>query len=137
MERRPAPSRAALLRYAAFQVPEIALAAGFSLAAWDWFDVPAWAAGSALALWVAKDIALAPFLAHAYEGHARGGPHDLVGRVGVAETDLAPIGIARIGAERWRVECAPGTERIAAGTRVRVVALDGLTAVVEAASERA
>ncbi len=130
-QRRPPPSREALLRYAVFQLPEIALAAAFSLAAWDWFGVPAWAALAALAIWILKDAALAPFLAHAYEGHARGGPHDLVGKRGVAEGPLVPWGTVRIGPELWRAECAPGTERIAAGAPVRVVAVEGLTAVVE------
>ena len=75
---------------------------------------------------------LAPFVAHAYEGSARGGPHDLVGRRGVAESELAPSGTVRVGAERWRALCAPGVQCIAAGAGVRVVAVEGLTAVVEA-----
>jgi membrane protein implicated in regulation of membrane protease activity len=128
--KRPPPSRAALLRYAAFQLPGIGLAAGLSFAAWEWFAVPAWAALAALALWVTKDAVLARFVAHAYEGHARGGVHDLVGKRGVAETELAPSGTVRIRAERWRAECAPGVERIAAGAAVRVVEVDGLMAWV-------
>ena len=66
--------------------------------------------------------------------HARGGPHDLVGKRGVAETELAPHGTVRIRAERWRASCALGVERIAAGASVRVVEVEGLTAVVEPAS---
>jgi len=95
--------------------------------------VPAWAALGAIAIWVAKDALMAPFVAHAYEGHARGGPHDLVGRRGVVEIDLAPTGTVRIGAERWRATCAGGVERIAAGASVRVVEIEGLTALVEPA----
>jgi membrane protein implicated in regulation of membrane protease activity len=122
-----------LLRYAAFQVPGLGLASALSLVAWEWFGVPAWAALGAVALWVAKDALMARFVAHAYEGHARGGPHDLVGRRGVVETELAPDGTVRIGAERWRAKCAFGVERIAAGAAVRVVRVDGLTAEVEPA----
>ena len=114
-------------------MPGVALAAALSFAAWEWFAVPGWAALGALALWVAHDLVLAPFVAHAYEGSARGGPHDLVGRRGVAESELAPSGTVRVGAERWRALCAPGVARIAAGAGVRVVAVEGLTAVVEAA----
>ena len=95
--------------------------------------MPAWAALGALALWVTKDAVMARFVAHAYEGHARGGLHDLVGKRGVAETELAPSGTVRIGAERWRAACAPAVERIAAGATVSVVEVDGLTAIVEAA----
>jgi membrane protein implicated in regulation of membrane protease activity len=120
------------VRYAAFQLPGWGLAAALSFAAWEWFGVPGWAAGLALALWAAKDVAMARFVAHAYEGHARGGPHDLVGKRGVAETELAPEGAVRIGAERWRAICAPGVAGIAAGSAVRVIEVQGLTAVVEA-----
>jgi membrane protein implicated in regulation of membrane protease activity len=129
--KRPPPSRAALFRYWAFQTPGFALAAGLSFAAWEWFAVPAWAALAALALWVAKDAVMARFLVHAYEPHGRGGPHDLVGKRGVAETALGPHGTVRIGAERWRAECAQGVARIEAGAAVRVVAIEGLKAVVE------
>lgn len=131
--KRGGPSRAALLRYAAFQLPGFVLAGALSFAAHSWFAVPAWAAWLALALWAAKDAVLARFVAHAYEGHARGGPHDLVGRRGSAETELAPDGTVRIGAERWRATCAEGVRCIAAGAPVRVIEVDGLTAVVEPA----
>ena len=130
---RRVPSREALLRYAAFQLPGIALAGALSFAAWDWFAVPAWAALTALVLWVAKDAVLARFVAHAYEPSARGGPHDLVGKRGVAETELAPHGTVRIRAERWRATCALGVERIAPGAEVRVVEVEGLTVIVEPA----
>ena len=95
--------------------------------------MPAWAALGALALWVTKDAVMARFVAHAYEGHARGGLHDLVGKRGVAETELAPSGTVRIGAERWRATCAVGTARLDSAAVVRVVEVDGLTAIVEAA----
>jgi membrane protein implicated in regulation of membrane protease activity len=129
--KRPPLSRAALFRYWAFQAPGFALAAGLSFAAWEWFAVPAWAALAALALWVAKDAVMARFLAHAYEPHGRGGPHDLVGRRGVAETTLAPEGTVRIGAERWRAECAHGVAHIEQGAAVRVVSMEGLRVVVQ------
>lgn len=124
------PSRAAWVRYWAFQLPGFALAAALSFAAWEWFGVPAWAALGALGLWVAKDAALGLYVAHAYEGHARGGPHDLVGKRGVAVTDIAPFGAVLVRGERWRAECAPGTERIATGDPIRVVEVEGLTAKV-------
>ena len=114
-------------------MPGLGLAAVLSFVAWEWFGVPAWAALAAFASWLAKDAVMARFVAHAYEGHARGGPHDLVGKRGVAETELAPDGTVRVGPERWRAVCAPGVSRIAAGASVRVAAIEGLTAVVEPA----
>lgn len=55
--------------------------------------------------------------------------HYMVGKIGVAETDLAPRGKIRIGAELWWAESADGTE-IKAGTKVVIIKVDGLTAYV-------
>ena len=128
--KRPPASRTALVRYWAFQLPGWALAAALSFVAWEWFGMPAWAALAAVALWVAKDAVMARFVAHAYDG-PRGAMHDLVGKRGVAETELAPEGTVRIGAERWRATCPPGSAPVAAGAAVRVVEIEGLLAVVE------
>ncbi len=129
-EKRTPPSRAAYLRYAAFQIPGQLLAAAFSYAAWKWFEAPGWAALTAFALWVAKDAAMARFIARSYEPSADGGPHDLRGRVATTDTPLAPEGFVRLGPERWRARLADGADRVPSGARVQVVAIDGLVLVV-------
>ena len=102
MRRIARPSRAALIRYAAFQVPGWGLAGVLSFAAWEWFGVPAWAAWGALGLWVAKDAVMARFVAHAYEGHARGGPHDLVLRNSASLSDTYAYKLNNVdSAEGW------------------------------------
>ena len=58
------------------------------------------------------------------------GVESLVGRVGVASTDLSPEGQVRIAGEIWRARCDGGCD---AGTQVVVREVEGLTLRVEAA----
>jgi membrane-bound serine protease (ClpP class) len=58
------------------------------------------------------------------------GVQTLVGKAGVAASDLWPEGQVRIGGEIWRARCAGGCD---SGTRVVVRAVDGLTLVVDPA----
>jgi len=59
------------------------------------------------------------------------GVSQLVGEIGVARSDLAPGGIVRAAGEEWTAASAAGA--ITAGTRVRVLRVDGLRLIVEAA----
>jgi membrane protein implicated in regulation of membrane protease activity len=59
------------------------------------------------------------------------GPETLVGSVGRVVTPCLPLGQIRVQGELWRAHCAEGA---AAGEEVRVVALDGLTLLVERAA---
>jgi membrane-bound serine protease (ClpP class) len=54
---------------------------------------------------------------------------DLIGRTGVALTDLRPAGAARIGEERFDVTAEP--DWIEAGTPIRIVRSDGYRLVVQ------
>lgn len=56
------------------------------------------------------------------------GVETLVGRSGVAASDLWPDGQVRIDGETWRARCAGGCD---AGTQVVVRAVEGLTLVVD------
>jgi membrane-bound serine protease (ClpP class) len=124
------PDRATTLRYAALQIPGLLLASVFSWLAIDWFDVPRWAAGLAILLWIIKDAVMFPFVWRAYSVRTDGGLHDVRGRIGTVEEALAPHGRVRVGSEHWRATAAPDAGSIAEGTRVRVVALDGLKITV-------
>ncbi len=57
------------------------------------------------------------------------GAESLPGQVGVAESDLGPSGIVRIGAETWTATSAAGP--IAKGRPVRVRSVDSITLIVE------
>lgn len=56
------------------------------------------------------------------------GAEALVGAIAKAATDCMPVGQVRIHGELWRARCEAGA---AAGEVVRVVAVDGLTLIVE------
>lgn len=56
------------------------------------------------------------------------GVEALVGKVGVAASDLWPEGQVKIAGELWRARCSGGCE---AGTNVVVRSVDGLTLVVD------
>ncbi len=60
------------------------------------------------------------------------GEQGMIGALGVARTDLAPAGKILIHGELWEARAA---ERIPQGTRVRVREMEGLTLVVEPATE--
>ena len=59
------------------------------------------------------------------------GPETLVGSTGTVVTACAPQGQVRVQGELWRARCADGA---AVGEEVRVLALDGLTLLVERAA---
>jgi membrane protein implicated in regulation of membrane protease activity len=56
------------------------------------------------------------------------GPETLVGSIGRVVTPCSPLGQIRVQGELWRANCPEGA---GAGEEVRVVALDGLTLLVE------
>jgi len=56
----------------------------------------------------------------------------LVGTVGVARSDLAPDGLVRAAGEEWTASSAGGS--IAAGAHVRILRIEGLRLIVEAAA---
>lgn len=58
------------------------------------------------------------------------GAETLVGQTGTVKQDLRPDGIVHLGGEEWTAISATGAE-LPAGTRVRVVSVNGLTLQVE------
>lgn len=104
-----------------------------ALAAGEWFDLPARMVALAIGLWVLVDVVMYPFVKSAYGPHGRGGVADLVGAHGTAREALDPEGYVRIASELWRAELAPECRPVAAGERVRVRGVHGLTLVVEPA----
>ena len=62
------------------------------------------------------------------------GKEELVGRTGVARSDLAPSGMVFLEGELWTAERV-GDEAVATGDRVLVDRVDGLRLVVRKAPE--
>jgi membrane-bound serine protease (ClpP class) len=59
----------------------------------------------------------------------------LIGSVGVVSSDLAPKGMVQMESEVWSAVPEKEDETIKAGTRVKVVSLEGLTLKVTKANE--
>jgi membrane protein implicated in regulation of membrane protease activity len=122
-----------LLRYTAFQLPGQALAGLAAAGAVRWFDVPSWLAIAAVGAWVLKDAVMFPFVRSAFEPHGRGGAHDLIGAEARTEEALAPTGYVRVGRELWHARLVEHDAVVAAGERVVVLGVDGLTLAVRRA----
>jgi membrane protein implicated in regulation of membrane protease activity len=92
-------------------------------------DLPRWVAGLALALFVAKDLALYPTMRVIFRPADDRG---LLGATGRAVEPLAPTGYVLVQGERWRATLRGGGA-LEAGAAVRVVGAQGLTLLVEPA----
>ena len=60
------------------------------------------------------------------------GPEAMVGALGTVVSPCRPDGSVRVAGELWHARCAAGAD---AGARVRVLAVDGLTLLVEPAPD--
>lgn len=124
------------MRYLFFQIPGFCFAAiGLTLLV-SWTSLTPNGAWLLFALWVAKDLALYPFVKIGYEsrpGHA--GVDALIGANGKALSALRPgvAGHVRVGPERWQARLVAGAEALAEGAAIRVVEVKGLTLLVERA----
>ena len=56
----------------------------------------------------------------------RTGRNIIIGQVGVVRTDLSPRGNVQVGGELWTAKPVDGAENIEAGTRVKVVSVEGI-----------
>ena len=120
-----------VLRYAAFQLPELAIVGCVLLLVREWALLSTGTAGLIFSLWVAKDVLMFPITRSAYLPGDESSPREILGAVGVAHDGLAEDAYVRIGPELWRARRVSGSPPIAPGQPVRVVALDGLTVLVE------
>ncbi len=61
------------------------------------------------------------------------GQESMIGRAGVARTDLNPKGSVQVGGELWSAELEKDSSKVPVGTRVEVVRVDGLHLIVRKA----
>lgn len=113
-------------RYVLLQIPGWLLAAIILYALEQRFDLPAWTIIGVMAVLVAKDFVLYPFLRRSYETQVESGAQALVGLTGVARERLDPAGYVELRGELWLAEAIPEARPIAQGERVRVVSADGI-----------
>lgn len=131
LKTRPWPVRA-VLKYTLLQIPAIALVIIIVVFGPRWFYFPAWIGWTIVALWILKDIILFPFVWRSYDSSIPDDTLTMVGKRGIAEERLSPVGYVRVRGELWKAEVARGDAPIEAGEPVRVRDIQGLTLKVEA-----
>lgn len=99
-----------------------------------WVDMPAWLFWGLIVMWVGKDVVMFPFVRKAYEPQDDANP--MIGSLGVVMKRLSPSGFVRIRGELWKAHVPDGSMPIDRGETMRVIAIEGLTLVVERAAER-
>jgi membrane protein implicated in regulation of membrane protease activity len=124
-----------LVRYIILQVPGTALLILILIQIHKWFDLPVWSIYGLVAISVAKDVILFPFVWRAYEWNSHGDAHSMVGRQGTARERLAPSGYIRIHGELWKAELKNGNPPMEKGEAVRVEEVRGLTLLVAPSRE--
>ena len=121
-------------RYLVFQVPGWIIVGATLMAAIRWWKLAEIVAGLLMALFVTKALVLFPFVRKAYEPSSGEGVRALVGCSAIARDALTPSGYVRVGSELWRAVLREGGSA-PAGSELRVVALSGLTLIVDLVEE--
>ena len=128
---RPGPR--VLLRYALFQVPALLLVAAAAHLIGGHFGWPPSVRWGIVLLWLVKDAALFPLTWKSYLAGGASPAAGLVGRVATARERIESRGYVLVGGELWRAELTGGCPPVEEGGGVRIVAVSGLTLLVEAA----
>ena len=123
-----------LLKYLLMQLPALVLVVVALVLIQRWTALPPWLFWGIIAVWIAKDAVLFPFVLQ--QSSAPPTPvHTPTGEVGVTRERLAPIGYIRVRGTLWRAELAGGGPPLEAGKTVRVQDRRGLTLIVIPAEE--
>ncbi len=122
-------------RYWLLQVPGWVLLILVLIAVRGWFEYPWWVAVLIVALDVAKDAALYPFLRRAYDTGTPSVANQLVGERGVAKQTLAPEGYVFVKGELWKARAETGQSPIQAGEAVSVRVVEGMKLTVTRAEQ--
>lgn len=96
-----------------------------------WVDLPNWIFWGPIALWIAKDIILFPFVWRAYDRNRLKDLHTLIGAEGIVEEQLSPSGYVRVHGELWQAEVGGDSLPIQKGEIVRIQSIRGLKLIVE------
>ena len=115
-------------RYMLLQAPGILILILALILVRQWIKLSTLFICSLVALWVAKDLILFPFLWRAYD---RDQQNQMIGTRGIAEERLAPSGYVYIHGELWQAEVMKGYPPIERGETVRVREINGLKLLVQ------
>jgi len=93
-------------------------------------EIPIGAALLVLAVILAKDFLIAPFLlGGGADRKPKTGPEGLIGRTALVVEALSPEGLVKLDGELWRAECISGMAK--RGERVKVADVRGTKLLVE------
>jgi membrane-bound ClpP family serine protease len=125
------PSWRTAWRYALFQIPSILLLSASLFLLHRWVGLSRATAWTILGLWIAKDIALFPFLRRSFDTDRAGEMNSMVGEEGAVTDRLAPSGRILVRGELWQAELHDHRLAAETGQRVSVLDVRGLTLIVE------
>jgi len=122
--------RAVYLRYTLLSLPGVV---GFivvlTIVQW-WAELPGWLFWVLVACWIAKEVALFPFVWRAYEPNEASLTGALVGECGIVKKRLAPSGYVQVRGELWRAERIDNGPPLEVDRIVRINKMEGLTLYV-------
>jgi membrane-bound ClpP family serine protease len=118
-----------LLRYSLLQLPELALIVVVLIFIQHWVVLPRWLFWGIIAISIAKDVVLFPFVWRSYDS-ASATSDALVGAIGVTRERLAPTGYIRVRGVLWRAKVSGGGPPVEPGKPVKVEKRHGLTLIV-------
>ena len=119
-----------IVRYSLFQIPAIVLLIMVLILVQQWIvNIPAWIFWGLIAIWIAKDVMLFPFVWRAYDDRSVDASL-IVGAQGIAQERIAPTGYVLVQSELWRAEVMGNSLPIEKGEPVVVQKVSGLTILV-------
>lgn len=118
-------------RYVLIQLLGFVAFVGFLILLRIWIGIPVWLLIVLCVLWIAKDVALFPFVWQAYDWGSGQKTSPMVGMEGYALSELDPEGYVEVRGERWKAQRKPGENQLRTGDKIRVVDMAGLKLIVE------
>jgi membrane protein implicated in regulation of membrane protease activity len=123
--------RRIVLRYALYQIPDMAILVLILFVLHQWVDLSLWLCIGLVSLWMVKYVLVFTFVWPAYDKPLPGDVKSLIGTEGIAEERLDPSGYIRVHGELWRAEVIGKTIPIEKGQTVLIERACGLTLFVK------
>ena len=123
--------RRIVLRYALYQIPDIAILALILYVLHRWGYLSLWLFIGIIIFWIVKYVVAFTFVWRAYDKPRPGDVKRLIGTEGIAEERLDPSGYIRVHGELWRGEVMEKTVPVEKGETVLIERALGLTLLVK------
>ena len=123
--------RRIVLRYALYQIPDIAILALILYVLHRWGYLSLWLFIGIIIFWIVKYVVAFTFVWSAYDKPRPGDVKRLIGTEGIAEERLDPSGYIRVHGELWRGEVMEKTVPVEKGETVLIERALGLTLLVK------